>query len=107
MAAENLWLPDTFTEEFVDVDQVPAGLRACVNSEGPSDTISHYGWSASETWTSSISPLMNRASHSPLALSSKPVAVRHRSSFYMMNLLVNRWLSACHQCLQFLSAGRR
>nr|XP_031537289.1 5-hydroxytryptamine receptor 3E-like [Vicugna pacos] len=34
MAAENLWLPDIFIEEFMDVDKTPTGLMAYVNSDG-------------------------------------------------------------------------
>ncbi|XP_057595768.1 5-hydroxytryptamine receptor 3C-like [Hippopotamus amphibius kiboko] len=34
MAAENLWLPDIFIEEFMDTDQTPRGLMAYANSDG-------------------------------------------------------------------------
>uniref|UniRef100_A0A8C9AJ57 5-hydroxytryptamine receptor 3C n=1 Tax=Prolemur simus TaxID=1328070 RepID=A0A8C9AJ57_PROSS len=34
IATENLWLPDMFIQEFMNVDQTPAGLMAYVNSEG-------------------------------------------------------------------------
>uniref|UniRef100_A0A8C7B859 5-hydroxytryptamine receptor 3C n=1 Tax=Neovison vison TaxID=452646 RepID=A0A8C7B859_NEOVI len=34
IAAEYLWLPDIFIEEFMDVDQTATGLMAYVNSEG-------------------------------------------------------------------------
>ncbi|XP_049631558.1 5-hydroxytryptamine receptor 3C-like [Suncus etruscus] len=34
MATENLWLPDIFIEEFMDIDQTPRELLAYVNSEG-------------------------------------------------------------------------
>uniref|UniRef100_A0A8C0JNL3 5-hydroxytryptamine receptor 3C-like n=1 Tax=Canis lupus dingo TaxID=286419 RepID=A0A8C0JNL3_CANLU len=34
IAAENLWLPDIFIEEFMDVDQTATGLMAYINSEG-------------------------------------------------------------------------
>ncbi|XP_006773681.1 PREDICTED: 5-hydroxytryptamine receptor 3C-like [Myotis davidii] len=34
IATENLWLPDIFINEFMDVDQTPTGLMAYVNSEG-------------------------------------------------------------------------
>ncbi|XP_077610690.1 5-hydroxytryptamine receptor 3C-like isoform X1 [Crocuta crocuta] len=34
IAAENLWLPDIFIEEFMDMDQTATGLMAYVNSEG-------------------------------------------------------------------------
>ncbi|XP_025769006.1 5-hydroxytryptamine receptor 3C-like [Puma concolor] len=34
IAAENLWLPDIFIEEFMDMDQTATGLMVYVNSEG-------------------------------------------------------------------------
>uniref|UniRef100_A0A8D0P308 5-hydroxytryptamine receptor 3C n=1 Tax=Sus scrofa TaxID=9823 RepID=A0A8D0P308_PIG len=34
IATENLWLPDIFIEEFMDMDQTPPGLMAYVNSDG-------------------------------------------------------------------------
>uniref|UniRef100_A0A8C4M4A7 5-hydroxytryptamine receptor 3C n=1 Tax=Equus asinus asinus TaxID=83772 RepID=A0A8C4M4A7_EQUAS len=34
IATENLWLPDIFIKEFMDVDQTPTDLMAYVNSEG-------------------------------------------------------------------------
>ncbi|XP_012668858.1 5-hydroxytryptamine receptor 3C-like [Otolemur garnettii] len=34
VSAENLWLPDIFIVESMDVDQTPSGLTAYVNSEG-------------------------------------------------------------------------
>ncbi|XP_040858511.1 5-hydroxytryptamine receptor 3C-like [Ochotona curzoniae] len=34
LAAENLWLPDIYIEEFMDVDQTPTGLMAYVNNKG-------------------------------------------------------------------------
>ncbi|XP_060026966.1 5-hydroxytryptamine receptor 3C [Erinaceus europaeus] len=34
IATENLWLPDIFIEEFMDVDHTPPGLMAYVSSEG-------------------------------------------------------------------------
>ncbi|XP_006869864.1 PREDICTED: 5-hydroxytryptamine receptor 3C-like [Chrysochloris asiatica] len=34
MTTENLWLPDIFIEEFMDVDQTPTDLMAYVNNEG-------------------------------------------------------------------------
>ncbi|XP_004713535.1 5-hydroxytryptamine receptor 3C isoform X1 [Echinops telfairi] len=34
IAAENLWLPDIFIEEFMDVDQTPPGLMVYVTNEG-------------------------------------------------------------------------
>ncbi|XP_045412722.1 5-hydroxytryptamine receptor 3C-like isoform X1 [Lemur catta] len=34
IATENLWLPDMFIQEFMNVDRTPAGLMAYVNSEG-------------------------------------------------------------------------
>ncbi|XP_077610691.1 5-hydroxytryptamine receptor 3D-like isoform X2 [Crocuta crocuta] len=53
-----------------------------------SNMISQCGWSASVTWTSSISPLMNRTAHSPSAHSSTQVAIRRRPKLYVINLLV-------------------
>ena len=87
MAAESLWLLDIFIEEFMRVDQAPAGLMTHVSSEGP-EMSSHHEWSASVTWTSSLLPLMNRISHSSEALSSKQVATRCRSSLCVMRPLV-------------------
>ncbi|KAM9226160.1 5-hydroxytryptamine receptor 3C-like [Dugong dugon] len=34
MTTKNLWIPDIYIEEFMDVDQTPMGLMAYVNSEG-------------------------------------------------------------------------
>ncbi|XP_004603329.2 5-hydroxytryptamine receptor 3C-like [Sorex araneus] len=34
LATENLWLPDIFIEEFMDIDQTPRDLLAYVNSDG-------------------------------------------------------------------------
>ncbi|XP_006084923.1 5-hydroxytryptamine receptor 3C [Myotis lucifugus] len=34
IATENLWLPDIFINEFMDVDQTPTGLMAYVTSQG-------------------------------------------------------------------------
>nr|XP_019591320.1 PREDICTED: 5-hydroxytryptamine receptor 3C-like isoform X1 [Rhinolophus sinicus] len=34
IVAENLWIPDIFIQEFMDVDQTPTGLMAYVNSDG-------------------------------------------------------------------------
>ncbi|XP_043818972.1 5-hydroxytryptamine receptor 3C-like [Dromiciops gliroides] len=34
VAAENLWLPDIFIVEFMDIDQTPSNLVAYVNSKG-------------------------------------------------------------------------
>ncbi|KAM5279233.1 5-hydroxytryptamine receptor 3C-like [Hipposideros larvatus] len=34
IATENLWLPDIFIQEFMDIDETPTGLMAYVNSEG-------------------------------------------------------------------------
>ncbi|XP_069928509.1 5-hydroxytryptamine receptor 3C-like [Oryctolagus cuniculus] len=34
LAAENLWLPDIYIEEFMDVDQTPTGLMVYVSNEG-------------------------------------------------------------------------
>nr|XP_012592495.1 5-hydroxytryptamine receptor 3C-like [Microcebus murinus] len=34
IATENLWLPDMFIQEFMNVDRTPSGLMAYVNSEG-------------------------------------------------------------------------
>ncbi|KAM6223922.1 5-hydroxytryptamine receptor 3C-like [Rhynchocyon petersi] len=34
LTTENLWLPDIYIEEFMDVDQTPTGLMAYVSSEG-------------------------------------------------------------------------
>lgn len=45
-----------------------------------SNTISQCKWSASVTWTSSISPLTNRTAHSPSALSSTLVSEAHYNS---------------------------
>uniref|UniRef100_A0A8C9JXP0 5-hydroxytryptamine receptor 3D n=1 Tax=Panthera tigris altaica TaxID=74533 RepID=A0A8C9JXP0_PANTA len=53
-----------------------------------SNMISQCGWSASVTWTSSISPLMNRTAHLPSAHSSTQVAIRRRPRLYVINLLV-------------------
>lgn len=50
---------------------------AYVNSEGRIEYDSQCTSPASVTWTSSISPLMNRAAHSPLALSSARVSEAH------------------------------
>ena len=73
MAAESLWLLDIFIEEFMRVDQAPAGLMTHVSSEGP-EMSSHHEWSASVTWTSSTSHLTSRTAPSPLALSSIQVS---------------------------------
>uniref|UniRef100_G3SRN7 5-hydroxytryptamine receptor 3D n=1 Tax=Loxodonta africana TaxID=9785 RepID=G3SRN7_LOXAF len=34
MTTENLWIPDIYIQEFMDVDQTPTSLMAYVNSEG-------------------------------------------------------------------------
>uniref|UniRef100_A0A8C9JKG4 5-hydroxytryptamine receptor 3D n=1 Tax=Panthera tigris altaica TaxID=74533 RepID=A0A8C9JKG4_PANTA len=54
IAAENLWLPDIFIEEQLQVSWFMSTVKVSSNM------ISQCGWSASVTWTSSISPLMNR-----------------------------------------------
>uniref|UniRef100_A0A8C9ALJ3 5-hydroxytryptamine receptor 3D n=1 Tax=Prolemur simus TaxID=1328070 RepID=A0A8C9ALJ3_PROSS len=106
IATENLWLPDMFIQEFMNVDQTPV----------TPNIISQCGWTPSVNWTSSISPLMNRTARSPLArlptqgewvllgitqraikmtVSSNQydqiifyVAIRRRPMLYIINLLV-------------------
>ncbi|PNJ69107.1 HTR3D isoform 1 [Pongo abelii] len=70
-----------------------------------SNTTSQCGWSASVSWTPSISPSMNRAERSPSALSPTQVAIRRRHrcrpSPYVVNFLVPSGILVAIDALSF------
>lgn len=59
MAVENLWLPDLFIKEFMDVGQAPLGLWLMSTVKVTSDTINHGGVVSICHLASSVSPWMN------------------------------------------------